>query len=68
MASICSIVDTIGTTLRTCHDVIDAMYQWRTPEETSLEDTRLGVSQDMLFRYNLSMKNRGLIVYETLRE
>jgi hypothetical protein len=28
-------------------------------EATSLEYTRLSVSQDFLFRYNLSMRNRG---------
>jgi hypothetical protein len=37
-------------------------------EATSLEYTRLSVLQDILFRYNLSMRNRGLIVYETLRK
>jgi hypothetical protein len=31
------------------------------PEVTSLEYTRLGVSQDILFRYNYSMRNQGLL-------
>jgi hypothetical protein len=49
---------------RTVASVFTAMYT----EARSLEYTTLSVSQNILFRYSLSMKNLGLIVYETLKK
>jgi hypothetical protein len=59
--------DKSGVRSRTIHFLRRRLQLGKT-EARSLEYRTLSVSQNILFRYSLSMKNLGLIVYETLKK